>query len=58
MSKKYKRLSCDELRAMSEFENYTDDKLEETIANLEKLAILFYQLHQKNRSEKERLKSE
>ncbi len=51
-----KRLTIEEPRAFPGFENYTDEMAEETIASLEKLSILFYDLHQKSIHEKERLK--
>lgn len=52
-----KRLTIEELRAFPGFENYTDEMAEETIKTLEKLSILFYDLHQKAILEKERLKA-
>ena len=51
-----KRLSIDELKSYPGFENYTDEMAEETIASLETLSILFYELHQKSFREKERFK--
>lgn len=57
MNEKSKRLTCDELRAFPGFENYTDEMAKETIASLESLSILFYELHQKSILEKERPKS-
>ena len=53
--KRNKRLTYEELRAFSGFENYSDEMAEETIRSFEKLSILFYELHQKSLSEKERL---
>jgi hypothetical protein len=55
-SKPKKRLSIAELKSYPGFENYTDEMAEETIASLEALSILFYELHQKSIKEKERLK--
>jgi hypothetical protein len=52
-----KRLSIEELRACSGFENYTDEMAEETIATLERLSILFYELHQKSLGEMESKKA-
>jgi hypothetical protein len=43
----HKRLTIEELRAFTGFENYTDEMAKETIASLESLSILFYELHQK-----------
>lgn len=57
MDKKNKRLTCDELRAFPGFENHTDEMAMETIVSLERLSILFYELHQKSLIEKERLKT-
>lgn len=56
-SKPKKRLSIEELKAYPGFENYTDEMAEETIASLEALSILFYELYQKTIQEKERLKT-
>jgi hypothetical protein len=56
-SKPKKRLSIDELKSYPGFENFTDEMAEETIASLEALSILFYELHQKSIKEKVRLKS-
>lgn len=55
-SKPKKRLSINELKSYPGFENYTDEMAEETIASLEALSILFFELHQKSIKEKERLK--
>lgn len=52
----HKRLTIEELRAFPGFENYTDEMAEETIASLEALSILFYELHQKSIQQKQRLK--
>ncbi len=52
----YKRLSIEELRSFPGFENYTDEMAAETIKTLEKLSILFYELHQKSILKDERLK--
>lgn len=49
----YKRLSIDELKTFPGFENYTDEMAKETMATLEKLSILFYELHQKSLLQKE-----
>lgn len=49
----HKRLSYDELRSFPGFKNYTDEMAEETIITLEKLSVLFYELHQKSLLEKE-----
>lgn len=49
----HKRLSIEELRSFPGFENYTDEMANETIATLETLSILFYELYQKSLSEKE-----
>ena len=48
-----KRLTIEELRAFPGFENYTDEMAQETIASLESLSILFYELHQKSLLEME-----
>ena len=56
MNKKHKQLTCDELRAFPGFENYTDEMAKETIASLESLSILFYELHQKALQEMENQK--
>lgn len=56
-SKPKKRLSINELKSYPGFENYTDEMAEETIASLEALSILFYELYQKTIQEKERLKT-
>ena len=45
--KGHKRLTIAELRNCKGFENYTDEKAEETIKTLEKLSILFYELFMK-----------
>ncbi len=55
MITKSKRLSIDELRSFPGLENYTDEMANETIRDLEKLSILFYELHQKSLLEKEKL---
>jgi len=47
--KKHKRLTIAELRDFKGFEGYTDEQAEETIKTLEKLSILFYNLHMKNK---------
>ena len=54
-NKKHKRLSVDELRRCKGFENYSDQEAEETIIALEKLSILFYQLHMKRKLCKQKL---
>ena len=54
----HKRLSIEELRAFSGFENYTDEMAEETIKSLEALSILFYELHQKSLLEANALNAE
>jgi hypothetical protein len=56
-SKPKKRLSINELKSYPGFENYTDEMAEETIASLEALSILFYELYQKSIKTKEGLKS-
>ncbi len=52
----HKRLSIEELRSFPGFENYTDEMAQETISTLEKLSILFYDLHQKSPPENNELK--
>lgn len=47
--KKHKRLTIAELRNFKGFEAYSDEQAEETIKTLEKLSILFYKLHMKQR---------
>jgi hypothetical protein len=47
--KKHRRLSIAELRNFKGFENYSDKQAEETIQTLEKVAILFYQFHKKQK---------
>lgn len=47
MAKKHKRLTIEELRAFPSFEGFSDEKAEETIKDLEKLSILFYELYHK-----------
>ncbi len=54
-NKKHKRLTIDELRSFKGFENYSDQEAEETIITLEKLSILFYELHMKQRQCKQKL---
>ena len=54
-SKPKKRLSIAELKSYPGFENYTDEMAEETIASLEALSILFYELYQKSIQQKEKL---
>ena len=56
-TKPKKRLSIDELKSYAEFENFTDEMAEETIASLEALSILFYELHQKSILERKKLKA-
>lgn len=56
-SKSKKRLSIDELKSYPGFENYTDEMVEEAIASLEALSILFYEYYQKEIQQKERLKT-
>lgn len=51
-----KRLSIDELKSYTGFENFTDEMAEETIASLEALSILFYKNYQKNLIRNEKLK--
>ena len=48
--KKHKRLSIDELRNFTGFENYTDEEAEATIKTLETLSILYYELFMKEKS--------
>jgi hypothetical protein len=50
----HKRLTIEELRSFPGFENYTDEMAKDTIATLEKLSILFYELHQKSLSKNEK----
>lgn len=52
----HKRLTIEELRVFPGFENYTDEMARETIASLESLSILFYELHQKSLLEMENQK--
>lgn len=47
--KEHKRLTIAELRKFKGFEGYTDEQAEETIKTLEKISILFYKLHMKNK---------
>ena len=47
--KEHKRLSIAELRNFKGFEGYTEEQAAETIDALEKLSILFYRLHMKNK---------
>jgi len=47
--KAHKRLTIAELRSCKGFENYSDEKAEETIKTLERLSILFYELHMKEK---------
>jgi hypothetical protein len=47
--KVHKRLTIAELRNCKGFENYSDEKAEETIKTLERLSILFYELHMKEK---------
>lgn len=54
-NKKHKRLSIAELRSCKGFENYSDQEAEETIVALEKLSILFYELHMKRKLCKQKL---
>jgi hypothetical protein len=48
-NKKHRRLSIAELKNFKGFENYSDKQAEETIQTLEKVAILFYQFHKKQK---------
>ena len=48
MNRKHKRLNYEEVRTFPGIENYTEEKTEETIASLEKLSVLFYELYQKS----------
>ncbi len=48
-NKEHKRLTIAELRQFQGFEGYTDEQAEETIKTLEKISILFYRLHMKNK---------
>jgi hypothetical protein len=50
-----KRLSVAELKNCKGFENYTDEQAEETIKSLEKLSILFYELHMKQKLMRQKL---
>jgi hypothetical protein len=52
----HKRLSIEELKSFPGFENYTDEMANETITTLERLSVLFYELHQKSLSKKEEVK--
>lgn len=52
MTKKHKRLTIEVLRAYPGFENFSDEKAEETIKDLEKLSILLYELYHKELQEK------
>ncbi len=54
-NKKHKRLTIEELRKCNGFENYSDQEAEATIITIEKLAILFYELHMKQRQCKQKL---
>ena len=56
-SKPKKRLSIEELKSYPGFENYTDEMAEETIASLEALSILFYELHKKSLKVKSQITS-
>jgi hypothetical protein len=47
--KTHKRLTIAELKNCKGFENYTDERAEETIQTLETLSILFYQLYIKQK---------
>jgi hypothetical protein len=47
--KEHKRLTIAELRNFKGFEGYTDEQAEEAINTLEKLSLLFYKLHMKNK---------
>jgi hypothetical protein len=53
--KKHKRLSVEELKRFKGFENVSDQEADETILVLEKLSILFYELHMKQRMKKQKL---
>jgi hypothetical protein len=44
-----KRLSIAELKAFKGFGHYTPEQAEETIATLEKLSVLFFELFQKRK---------
>ena len=50
-----KRLTIAELRNCKGFENFTDERAEETIKTLEKLSILFYEFYMKQKQTKEKL---
>ena len=45
-------------KAFPGFENYTDEMAEETIKTLEKLSILFFELHEKSLREKKEPKED
>jgi transcription initiation factor TFIIIB Brf1 subunit/transcription initiation factor TFIIB len=47
--KAHKRLTIAELRNCKGFENYSDEQAEETINTLEKLSMLLYELHMKEK---------
>ena len=48
MTKKHKRLTIEELKAFPGFEDFSDERAEETIKDLEKLSILLYELYHKD----------
>lgn len=50
--KVHKRLTIAELKNCKGFDNYTDQQAEQTIATLEKLSVLFYNLYIKHQQEK------
>ncbi|MGZ4037873.1 MAG: hypothetical protein ACXVPQ_08600 [Bacteroidia bacterium] len=54
MTKPIKRISIEELRSCTGFENYSDEEAQKTILTLEALSILFFELHQKSLREKEK----
>ncbi len=54
-NKKHKRLSVAELKKCKGFENYSEAEAEETIIDLEKLSILFYELYMKQKQSKQKL---
>ncbi len=45
--KRYKKLSTEELKSFPDFENFTQEELENEIRVLESLSILFYELFMK-----------
>jgi len=52
-AKVFKRLTPEELRSFPGFENYTDERAEETIQTLVNLSLIYFDLFKKHLAEEE-----